>query len=428
MQLSLLLLFSCLFISGTGLKQRVLPTVNVYLDPGPHGEDVNQKKALSEDLQKALHDVGAAFVRVHGGPPGFRQRTFEAARHVFSVSEEEKQSLKISKQGFIRGFVPLGGESGSKRREVKEAFSMGYTWGDMDEENPTNGLQGFNLWPKTFDSEDSNRQILQDLYSLFASTSKAFVRETLSQVPGLENLAGITDQGESISLLRLFHYFGNTSGEFRNMGCHEQEIECTGSSPHTDWGLLTLILIEDQEGLDSLHFSTPDDGWVKVRPGITDVLDSDTDCDHDDSLLFLVNVGDFLALTSDFLISSPLHRVALSTQDRYSFVFFAFPNFEASVPKYNASKGKVSLLTDQSQNGQSVPIANLTFGELIMYKWAQVQRSMPAKVDEPSLDNLVSSSEILLVKFVQILATSLALFCAITLLVREPYATVSSPH
>merc|ERR1712139_342616 len=91
-----------------------------------------------------------------------------------------------------------------------------------------------------------------------------------------------------------------------------------GSSPHTDWGLITLIVADDTPGLQlfwdgkrvggtrdaeksalkdaSGNFVNPEAGWYTVRP------------EFDQGKIF-VNTGDFMSIVSAGRYISPLHRV-----------------------------------------------------------------------------------------------------------------------
>ena len=67
--------------------------------------------------------------------------------------------------GFIRGYIEIGGESGSDQHyEVKEAFSYGYEWEDANSKGLQssnkvkfeNRLQGHNVWPKALPTAEPN--------------------------------------------------------------------------------------------------------------------------------------------------------------------------------------------------------------------------------------------------------------------------------
>ncbi|ETO19336.1 hypothetical protein RFI_17893, partial [Reticulomyxa filosa] len=145
-----------------------------------------------------------------------------------------------------------------------------------------------------------------------------------------------------------------------------------GSSPHTDWGLLTLIAADDIPGLQL--FDKEKNQWLTVKPRF-----------HHNEIF--VNCGDFMSILSNSKFKSPLHRVVLLQNDdkqRLSFVFFFYPNYHAKIPK-TAGQQHYSLWEDQSlhkndpqgQDEKSATkqnIYDISFGEYIKRKWEQVQR------------------------------------------------------
>ena len=129
----------------------------------------------------------------------------------------------------------------------------------------------------------------------------------------------------------------------------------TGSSPHTDWGLLTLVVADDVAG-GSLEF---DDGgsWRKASAP-TGAL--------------IANAGDFMALAAD--TASPFHRVVLGPEKRLSLVFFFYPDSKTPIPPATESqKRTLSVLKCQTESCSAVRPD--TFGALIASKWREVSRS-----------------------------------------------------
>jgi len=82
---------------------------------------------------------------------------------------------------------------------------------------------------------------------------------------------------------------------------------------HTDYGMITLLLLDDQPGLQICHKGE----WLDVPPR---------------SCCFVVNLGDMLERWTNGMYKSTLHRVLnLTGQERYSLPFFFEPNFDAVV-------------------------------------------------------------------------------------------------
>lgn len=57
--------------------------------------------------------------------PKFLHVAMHPFRRFFSLSEHAKRKVVAKKGGFARGYIKIGGESGSHRLEFKEGFSYG---------------------------------------------------------------------------------------------------------------------------------------------------------------------------------------------------------------------------------------------------------------------------------------------------------------
>jgi isopenicillin N synthase-like dioxygenase len=157
---------------------------------------------------------------------------------------------------------------------------------------------------------------MQNVFARLCVIAHALVRALAISV-GLDEtvLAKQCDEGDSISLMRLFYYHPDDGTRGR----------CLGSSPHTDWGFLTLIL-QDSTGLQFKY----NGDWHNV-PHINNSL--------------VVNCGDYLALLTQGRYHSPVHRVLCPTVDRVSFVFFFYPNYDSSM----ASATSTEVAADAEQ-------------------------------------------------------------------------------
>ena len=202
---------------------------------------------------------------------------------------------------------------------------------------------------------------MEKLYDICTSYSQMILRAAFDEEDG--RVESMLDGSEKISLMRLFHYFVAGDNE-------TSEKEVLGSSPHRDWGLLTLIL-QDAPGLE--YF----DGFVwKKVPYIPGSL--------------VVNGGDFLnMLCEDF--KSPIHRVlAPTTENRMSFVFFFYPSYETLLRPPSSRQSGSGVEIETSLNGdkhsdagmefntltsilESTDDAPFQFGDAVVLKWKGVQ-------------------------------------------------------
>ncbi|KAF4315323.1 hypothetical protein BBO99_00009449 [Phytophthora kernoviae] len=286
------------------------------------------------------------------------------------LTDETKAAIPVVQngKGFTRGFIGVGKESGSAERvEVKEAFSYGYEWSEGKTEF-ANGLQGPNVWPKTEDWAVENRQVLNEFFEKMTTASRAVAGKLSKILYGrAEFLDEFCQKGDTISIMRMFHYFpyeryaGLTGG---NGSLPENFQEFIGSSPHTDWGFLTLIMQDPVGGLQVFH----DEKWIDVpyEPGT-----------------LVANAGDYLSLITSGKCLSPVHRVVADKRERYSLVFFYYPDFDAVIPTVNDVE-ELRIGGDARNVADSTPFNNLLdgtvrnvdgcFGDYIMDKWAGVQR------------------------------------------------------
>jgi isopenicillin N synthase-like dioxygenase len=163
--------------------------------------------------------------------------------------------------------------------------------------------------------------------------------------------------------MRLFHYLPT--------GAEGRDDSVLGSSAHTDWGLLTVILQDAVGGLEYL-----DGGVWRAVPAVEGSL--------------VINGGDYLHLLRPALVS-PIHRVlAPVDQHRMSFVFFYYPEFFTPMPSAppaaegrEGKGGKVAFNTllqglpaglQRQGQGQGQGGEGISFGAHIINKWAGVRR------------------------------------------------------
>lgn len=298
-----------------------------------------------------------------------RLAILEAARQLFNLPITDKASVRMSDGieggSFMRGYIPAGGESGSRQLEWKEGFAYGWHSSDvslcMHDNSMTSPLHATNVWPDGLNSDYI--ALLNEYYRVASQVcwaiTQALSLQLINRIGSLVNLEKLCRDGERISLMRLFHYFPSTTSS--------ENDDLIGSSAHTDWGFLTLILQDSIGGLQ-FHDAQSDPKWVDV------LADSE-------DLAFVVNCGDYLSLLSDGLLKSPLHRVTLpEEQDRYSLVYFYYPQYDSPLPSTltqhpNNEKQSYSLLKDQSLSSSSTSKQFNSFGEYIIAKWAQVHRT-----------------------------------------------------
>jgi len=426
-------------------------------------ETDDSKEAIDHTCMKACGPINRR--RLSSYP-----RVLDAIASFFALPLQEKEALpSLHSQGFSRGYIPVLGESGLKGQfvEWKEGFSMGYesadggdegssegardpsagaAWGQRERADvatrrasslspsPQNPLEGPNVWPTSSTAlaalrgggtgkggtawREEMQAFFVDMIALSRALSRALSLALGREEGWLEAVCG--EGGERISLLRAFHYMSSSS-----LPPSIPPSRALGSSPHTDWGLFTIILQQRQESIGEeegdeeeggLQFRGRPQGarveageegeeleWVRV-PWVAETL--------------IVNCGDFLAMLSERLVAegkaraggrreggregasergrrpfhSPVHRVTLSpSRDRTSLVFFFYPSYDTPMPaagreglreerrdggrggkghEYNTLRGERG-----ETRGEGGHVSPLTFGEHLARKWAGVKSS-----------------------------------------------------
>jgi isopenicillin N synthase-like dioxygenase len=304
---------------------------------------------VAAQLHRACRAEGVFYVTGHGIETG---AVVARMAELFALPTEQKRAVAVAPGGFARGYIGLGEESGSDALEVKEAFSYGFPMAEGQQ--PENAMQGPNVWPDEARMTFGFRAAMDSFYAAACSVADGLVRG-LSLAHGHDEswLSGYCRGGETISLMRLFHYFPYEQARER----YPERTDRIGSSAHTDWGFLTLIVQQDSvSGLQVMH----DGQWRDVAP-VPGAL--------------VVNCGDYLSMLTGGSYISPLHRVIAEHRERLSAVFFYYPAYDARIPVLGTQS--YSLLHNQQQRGGVVDrarLAELSFGDYLTEKWRQVQR------------------------------------------------------
>ncbi|KAI8617691.1 hypothetical protein BC830DRAFT_1079733 [Chytriomyces sp. MP71] len=305
---------------------------------------------------------------------------FRTANTLLQAAQDDTQTATVKQGGFVRGFLGMGAESGGTALEVKTGFSYGHAWDPQA--SPRNKLQGPNVFPRNIHPDTRAKAV--HFHAWCCRVAHAITRGLALALPDNTLLQECcaserdAEEAQSISLMRVFKYYPyESAGANHNAVPH---VDRLGSSPHTDWGYLTLIR-STEPGLQiaSTPTVTPETVWRTVEP----VKNA-----------FIVNGGDYLSVVTRGRVISPLHRV-INTQnaERTSMVFFYYPPFDTRVPsdfdltvedKQVVDRLKhLSLFADQRDDktkikANSAPVLDLktvSFGDYICSKWESVSRN-----------------------------------------------------
>jgi len=266
-----------------------------------------QDSAAAEKLAVVCQDHGLFYLVGHGIPPERLEALFVQSKALFQLPIDTK--AKISDPFLNRGYTALQEQtldpSNQKEGDTKEGYYIGMDISQDDPRYNPQKLCGPNQWP--------DPEVLPDFASTlqnYHGTATEIGRKVvclIAQGLGLAENYFDEDFVNPIATLRLLHYDNRESDPANGI------FAC---GAHKDFGIITLLLTDDTEGLQIYH----EDQWRDVPP-------------KTDS--FVVNVGDMLEIWTNGRYKSSLHRVLTKksehNKDRYSIPFFFEPHFDAKV-------------------------------------------------------------------------------------------------
>ncbi len=229
-------------------------------------------------IDAACRDTGFFQISGHGIDANLCRSALQVGMSFFAMPEEDKLALERS---FESPWGYYDRELTKNRRDLKEIFDFA-----PNEEAP---------WPSA----------LPEFQTLLASYSQAvhqLALHVLELCVGAYGGSGLQTQ------------FGHDHSSFCRFNHYPVGIgEGLGISRHTDAGGLTILLQDQQPGLEMYCHGQ----WQLLQP----VADT-----------FTVNIGDMLQLWSNDSYTAPLHRVRASdTSSRYSIAYFLNPSYDAVI-------------------------------------------------------------------------------------------------
>lgn len=280
-------------------KTSTIPVINVT--SAVDGTDI---QTVAAEIYKAATDHGFFYISGHGIPQDLLDQAFAVSKDFFALSPDRKQSVAVDTRQ--RGWMAQGMShlSGAATHDLKEVFF----WGTETDANDPDLLAGkplvaMNKWPsETFPRLQTELLPYYDAVCNVARRVMAAVAVSLDQKPNF-----FDDCYEKpLARGQLVYYPPST------------EIDAAahrfGVAPHTDFGVLTLLLQDNSGGLQVQNKSGD---WIEAPP-IPGTL--------------VCNIGDLLARWSNNRFASTVHRVINRTPNaRYSIPVFFDPHTDTIV-------------------------------------------------------------------------------------------------
>ncbi|TIL47161.1 isopenicillin N synthase family oxygenase [Mesorhizobium sp.] len=279
---------------------RIVPV----LDLNRLEQGASERRTFLFDLRTAARDVGFFYLSGHGISAVEIDEVLDASRRFFALPEADKLAIEMVRSPQFRGYTRTGGELTRGKADWREQLDIGV------ERRPVpqglrvpawTRLQGPNQWPSALP------QLKPALLAWQTRATAVAVRLLKAFALSLDQAEDAFDPiycGEPNHRMKIVRYPGrDTTGGDQGVGAHK------------DGGFLTLLLQDDNRGLQVEY----DGIWVNVDP-IPGTL--------------VVNIGELLELASNGYLGATVHRVVTPPAgvERISVPFFFSARLDATIP------------------------------------------------------------------------------------------------
>jgi len=274
-----------------------MPTPIPVIDLAPWfaGSPV-QRERLCRRIGRVGHRTGFFYIVNHGIPDDVTADYLAAMKAFFALPTAAKAALDKRHSPQFRGWEALGSELTNNRVDHREQIDIGVDRAAIADPDPYYlALIGPNQWPAP-ELLPGFRETVSDYFQRLASLSRELLR-MMSLALGLDEMHIERVFGANPSpYLKLIRYPRTRDGG-------------QGVGVHKDSGFLTLLLQDEQPGLEA---QANDNSWHPVDPLPGSLV---------------VNTGELLQLvTHNYLIATPHRVVNRAARVRYSSAFFYSPD------------------------------------------------------------------------------------------------------
>jgi isopenicillin N synthase-like dioxygenase len=250
-------------------------------------------KPIAERMRHACVTTGFFYVANHGIPEAVIDNLFATTKRYFDLPMEQRLAHRMDEK-FRRGFMPQGiNQHPGFAPDLKESYEIGV---DLPLTDPDVAaglpLHGPNRWP-------ADSPWLREAAESYFQQARALGMRLLKvcavslDMPEDHFLQFCT---KPMVQMRLFHYPPQEP---------MSDEKAFGVAPHTDYGMITLLL---QDPIGGLELKKRDGEWVSA-PYVPGTL--------------VINIGDLFQRWTNDIYTSNQHRVINRTgKERYSVPMF----------------------------------------------------------------------------------------------------------
>jgi len=277
---------------------------------------VTNERVIGQSLHEACTTFGFFYLVGHGIPATLRQSVLEQGRTFFEAETADKESISAENSHSFRGYQRLKVNQTNGQQDLHEGLDIfsESTRGQV-EGVPSN--HGRNQWP-----DETQFPNFQSTVEDYASRMQ-HVGDRLMRACALGLELGDANYfapyfEDPFWNMRLV-YYPQRQGPTLPQDKEALDGGGLGVGEHTDYGIFTMILAEEEHSHNTLQVRLPHSSeWVYVQP-----LPGAMIC----------NVADMLATWTNGIYKSTPHRVLppLHTKGRVSVPFFYDPSYDAVV-------------------------------------------------------------------------------------------------
>jgi isopenicillin N synthase-like dioxygenase len=317
-----------------------IPSIDIA--PYLHDPTSAASKAIITDIRAACLSTGFFLLTNHGVPTTLQKEVFKGASKFFALPYETKAALNAKSNKGHRGYDLLASQSYAPDvlPDLKEGFYAGFDYPEYDSRMGRFYI-GRNVWPsEELLSRDEFQRPMEQYYKAMVNLSSTVLDLVAATLPYGPRVFDYFKSNDPVCPLRLLHYPptpADAVGKKRQLG----------SSEHTDFGAITLLLQDGNAGLQVLNQDTGE--WFAIPP-TTDA--------------YVVNIGDMLSKWTGGLYKSSMHRVLNhNPHDRYSVVFFFDGNLDCELLPLDGSESTVNGGKVLTVEGHMLARMSSSYGE-----------------------------------------------------------------
>lgn len=277
--------------------------------------DLQARRSAAHAIDRAARDIGFFTVAGHGVADALYREACDAVLEFFARPLDEKRRYGRPTREESRGYAAMGGEALGKSLgaqapfDLKESFAIGPVdrWPDSVLGEYAYPHYTPNRWPE-------HPARLREVW-------ERYYREQWRLADDILRLLALGLGAPEDCLVRLTdHCYSNLRAQYYPPVATPPAPGQLRAGDHTDYGAITVL--RGDPSVSGLQVQTTDRAWLPV----TFVADT-----------FVVNLGDQLAMWSNDVWRSTLHRVvvpddaAARAQGRLTLGFFHMPNADATI-------------------------------------------------------------------------------------------------